>query len=64
MATQEIWAQRIAEWKASGLTSPEFCKDKPFTPGGLRHMAFRLERGAPKKPAGRTARAADPSPVA
>jgi hypothetical protein len=49
MSNDEIWAQRVAEWKASGLSSPEFCKDKPFRPGGLRHMAFRLEHGAPKK---------------
>lgn len=49
MTKDEIWAQRVAEWKASGLTSPEFCKDKPFTPGGLRHMAFRLEQGNPKR---------------
>lgn len=49
MTNDEIWAQRVAEWKASGLSSPEFCKDKPYTPGGLRHMAFRLEHGAVKK---------------
>ncbi len=48
MASVEVWAQRVADWKASGLSSPEFCKDKPFTPGGLRHMAFRLERGRTK----------------
>jgi len=48
MTKDEIWAQRVAEWKASGLSSPEFCKDKSFTPGGLRYMAYRLEHGAPK----------------
>jgi hypothetical protein len=56
MASEEIWAQRVAEWKASGLSSPEFCKDKPFTPGGLRHMAFRLERGVKKGATVRLAR--------
>ena len=49
MTTKEEWARRVAEWKASGLSSPEFCKDKPFTPGGLRHMAFRIEQGEPKR---------------
>lgn len=49
MTKDEIWAARVAEWKASGLSSPEFCKDKPFTPGGLRHAAFQLGRGAPKQ---------------
>ena len=29
----------MAEWRASGLTSPEFCRGKDFTAGGLRHWA-------------------------
>jgi hypothetical protein len=51
MTNDEIWAERVAEWKASGLSSSDFCKDRPFTPGGLRHAAFQLGRGAVKKPA-------------
>ena len=35
----------MTEWKASGLTSPEYCKGKPFTAGGLRHWAYRLSSG-------------------
>ncbi len=50
MSNDKIWAERVAEWKASGLSSPEFCRDKPFTPGGLRHAAFQLGRGTVKKP--------------
>jgi hypothetical protein len=42
MADHETWAKRVAEWKASGLTSTAFCEGKDFTPGGLRHMAHRL----------------------
>jgi hypothetical protein len=49
MTNEETWAERVAEWKASGLSSPEFCKDKAFTPGGLRHAAFQLGRGTSKK---------------
>jgi len=50
MADQETWAQRVAEWKTSGLTSPEFCAGKDFTPGGLRHMAHRLGVGRRRRP--------------
>jgi len=41
----ETWARRVAEWKASGLTSEAYCEGKPFTPGGLRHWAYRLGAG-------------------
>jgi len=39
MADEATWAGRVAEWRASGLTSPEFCRGKDFTAGGLRHWA-------------------------
>jgi len=42
MADQVAWAKRVSEWKASGLSSPAYCKGKPFTPGGLRFWAHRL----------------------
>jgi hypothetical protein len=57
MADREMWAARVAEWKASGLSSPEFCAGKEFTAGGLRHCAYRLEGGdPPRKPRVRLAR--------
>lgn len=40
-----MWAERVAEWKASGLSSPQFCEGKDFTAGGLRHWAHRLKHG-------------------
>lgn len=47
----------MAEWKASGLSSPEFCAGNEFTAGGLRHWAYRLEHGdPPRKPRVRLAR--------
>ncbi len=49
MADQETWARRVAEWKASGLSSPAFCAGKDFTAGGLRHWAHRLAHGEPKR---------------
>jgi transposase len=36
------WEKRVEQWRASGLSSTEFCKDRDFTPGGLRHWAHRL----------------------
>jgi hypothetical protein len=42
MADHETWVKRVAEWKASGLTSTAFCEGKDFTPGGLRRRAHRL----------------------
>jgi hypothetical protein len=49
MADRETWAARVAEWKASGLSSPAFCVGKDFTAGGLRHWAHRLEHGDPAR---------------
>ena len=49
MTGRETWARRVAEWKASGLSSPKFCAGKEFTAGGLRHWAYRLEHGAPTR---------------
>src|SRR5208337_5139988 len=36
------WAKRVAEWKASGLTSEQYCAGRDFTAGGLRHWSHRL----------------------
>lgn len=49
MTDRETWASRVAEWKASGLSSPKFCAGKEFTAGGLRHWAYRLEHGEPTR---------------
>jgi hypothetical protein len=40
--TEAKWAARVGAWRASGQTAPAFCKDKDFTPGGLRYWASRL----------------------
>lgn len=49
--TERRWAARVAEWKASGLTSTKYCEGRDFTPGGLRHWAYRLRKGATAKSA-------------
>jgi hypothetical protein len=51
MDRQAIWTERVAEWKASGLTSLEYCEGKPFTAGGLRYWASRLRREKSRRPA-------------
>ena len=43
--TQAKWAARVAAWRASGQTAPEFCRGKEFSPGGLRYWSSRLGRG-------------------
>jgi len=35
----------VAEWRASGLSSPRFCAGKEYTAGGLRHWAHLLSHG-------------------
>ena len=40
--TETKWAERVAEWKASGQTASAFCKDKDFSASGLRYWASRL----------------------
>lgn len=42
MADASTWGSRVALWRASGMTSTEFCEGKEFTAGGLRHWAHRL----------------------
>jgi len=37
-----LWAARVDEWRASGLTSEQYCAGKPFTAGGLRNWAYKL----------------------
>jgi transposase len=43
--TQAKWAARVAAWRSSGQTAPEFCKGKEFSPGGLRYWSSRLGQG-------------------
>jgi hypothetical protein len=58
--TEKRWAARVAEWKASGLTSTKYCEGRDFTPGGLRHWAYRLHKTAVRTAA--TGRAGSPAP--
>jgi transposase len=70
MPDRATWVKRIAEWRASGLTSPVFCKGRPFTPGGLRYWASVLGREERREAAasairlGRVLRRPAPAPEA
>ena len=46
--TEKRWAERVAEWRASWLSSMEFCEGRGFTAGGLRHWAYRLRKAGAK----------------
>ncbi|MGH3428090.1 MAG: IS66 family insertion sequence element accessory protein TnpA [Mycobacteriales bacterium] len=52
MANTTLWKNRVAAWRASGLSSTDFCAGKGFTAGGLRHWAYRLRKkeAGPTKP--------------
>ena len=52
MPDKATWAKWVAEWRASGLSSPAFSKGRPFSASGLRYWAFRLKREASGRPAG------------
>jgi transposase len=43
--TQAKWAARVSAWRSSGQSAPEFCRNREFSPGGLRYWASRLGRG-------------------
>jgi hypothetical protein len=50
MADQATWAKRVAEWRASGRSSVQFCAGRDFTPGGLRNAAHQLDHASrPRK---------------
>lgn len=46
MTNAAQWAKRVAEWRASGQTSMEYCSGKDFTAGGLRNAAHLLGKRA------------------
>jgi hypothetical protein len=65
-ATAEKWAERIAGWRESGLTSEKFCEGRDFSANGLRHWAYKLgktkrRRRQPEVPIARVVRVPAPS---
>ena len=45
--TTTKWRDRVASWRASGLTADEFCTRHGGAPTTLRTWSSRLKRGAP-----------------
>lgn len=71
MSSEKRWSRRVASWRASGLSSREFCQGRPFSAGALRHWAYLLRQGEAAATAGppvvrlvRLERATDSSPPA
>ncbi|MGI8496844.1 MAG: IS66 family insertion sequence element accessory protein TnpA [Gemmatimonadaceae bacterium] len=49
-ATEQKWAERVAGWRESGLTSEKFCEGREFSADGLRHWAHKLGQTKPRRP--------------
>ena len=45
-ATERQWARRVAQWRASGLTSTQFAAVGGYSGGALRYWASRLAKPA------------------
>jgi hypothetical protein len=46
--TETLWTERVAAWRASGLSAPKFAEAYDFTAGTLRWWASRLSKGTAK----------------
>jgi hypothetical protein len=45
-STEEVWAERVTAWRASGLPATQFSVGKAFTASGLRYWASRLKQAS------------------
>lgn len=45
-STEELWAERVKAWRASGLPATQFSVGKGFTASGLRYWASRLKQAS------------------
>jgi hypothetical protein len=44
MSKASEWSERVAEWRASGLTSKEFCKGRAYSAQHLLYWSSSLRR--------------------
>lgn len=44
--TEKAWLERVREWRASGLSAPEFARERGFAAATLRWWSSRLVRVA------------------
>lgn len=46
-STEDLWRDRVAAWRHSGMTVEAFCHDKPFAASTLRWWSSRLRKAPP-----------------
>lgn len=46
MEDTELWKKRVEDWRGSGLSAAEYCKDQEFTAGTLYRWSSRLAQPA------------------
>lgn len=51
MAKRAEWESRVASWRASGLSSNDFCKGRGYSPKSLLWWSCQLRRSEGGKPA-------------
>lgn len=44
MANAALWEKRVEQWRASGLSSKDFCDGQDFTAGALRYWAHQMQK--------------------
>jgi hypothetical protein len=49
-STEAKWAERVRDWRASGVSAPEYAHGRGYEGSTLRWWASRLERGVVGKP--------------
>lgn len=42
MTNQELWAERVAQWQASGLSPARFCEDRDYSQSSLYYWIRKL----------------------
>lgn len=61
MTTRDMWAERVKDWRASGLTAPAYAEGKEFAASTLRYWSSRLEQEPPSVRIARLVRVAAPA---
>ena len=51
-SNEQQWAERVAAWRASGLTSTAYSAGREVSAGGLRHWAYLLKKRGAKAAVG------------
>jgi hypothetical protein len=49
MADARAWKERIAAWRASGLTAKQFAEGEPFSAQQIWNWSWQLRKGEPRR---------------